>query len=408
MIEPQQPVSVVDRTLAVIAGSRHLTIALAVIFVVVGVVNWTVLGVEMLDAAGDPPADARYGQDLRAFMGAGDIAADRDAASLYDTENPAYTDIDAAEFFNPPWFAVAMATVSWIPFHVLYPLWTVLGLLALLWAIRSSGVGPWQRVTVAAWLAVPTFVGVFFGQLSSLMAAGMGVSIMAAIHMRAWPAGVGFALLAVKPHLLLGFVVAWLADIRRWWRLIAAALVATLLLMALSEVWMPGSWYEFVVRLIENESFGFPEREVSLLGGMQLLMAQVEPLGTMLAVAASLGVLVVVGVSARSPQVDVAGVLGIALIASLLVAPHSLSYDWTLLIVPVAVLAARGIIRSAEALAVGFVMTMAIPVGFAATDLQLRFSDFAFHIPTWTLLGLFIWIVLRVRVPVQRLEVADR
>ena len=208
-------------------------------------------------------------------------------------------------------------------------------------------------------------------------------------------AGVGFALLGFKPHLLIGFGVAWLLDLKRSWRTLMWIGLTTLFLVVVSAVWLPGSWVEFTRTILEAEPLASRSREVSLTSAAHLLFGDAAVLvwgSYAVTVVAVVGGLVYVD---RKTSHDPVVMSALAVMASLLVALHSLSYDWLLLTVSLGLLVARERLDRARAAVVGLSLATVLAVGFPLTDAMLDAFGFAIHAPPLVLLAVFAWLVRR-------------
>lgn len=374
---------------------RYLIVGLGAVLVLTGILNWGLAGYRIASTAGDDIDQIQFGRDLRGSMVAGQFAGDRDGASMYDPTDPAYTDVWAANFFYPPWFAIGMILIAWIDFQVLFLMWGFASLAALILAVRYLAPPAAGAVGIGVFLSTASLASIWFGQTAHFMLVILAASMVAALSGRKAAAGVGFGLLMFKPHLFVGVGLAWLTSFRRWRAAIGAMLGTTVVLFVVSWWWMPDAWPAFFRRLLETEPLAGAEREVSLLAGAQLAVGLTEPLGTIVGLAL-MGVVAgsVVALVLRYRE-DETIVLSVSIVASLLMAWHSLAYDWLLLVPAFAVLVVRGRIPARDAMLIGLILVAALPIGFLLTDLQQAFGDFAIHVPTWTLVAVYLWLVRR-------------
>ena len=383
---------------------RYLAIFSVMVVALYGILFWgdfLSLWQDGLGGSADAPA---FGRDLRAFLGAGELAIERDGAAIYDPGQPVYVEADASWFVNPPWFAMLMMSIAWVPFSIAFPLWT-LASVAVMWAVLShSGLPASGRVTLATLVALPGGFAVFFGQSTYFIAA---IILLAAVGL-ARKSGVrgaaAMALLAFKPHLFLGFGVWWLLEIRWRWRWIATASAVTVVLIAVSAWWLPGAWPAFGESISDPGSLVDPEREVTLVSAVRLLggPAVVTWLGVAMAVGVSL-FLLFVGLRRWPGNIEVGAAL--AIVASLLVAPHGLIYDW-LMLVPAGVLLARSRIIPFGTLAlIGGGLAAVVALGDTFSTWQIDSFERAVHIAPLALTGAFWWLVTWSNPSVSRREV---
>lgn len=360
---------------------------------------------EVISTYGDPVEDLPFGRDLRGFTVAGDMAADRDGPAMYDHEDERFSTVDAANYFYPPWFALVMVPLAAVPFKLLYLLWSAAAICLLFVAARRVRIDHWAAVAAALIITYASISGVWFGQTGHLLLALVAAGAIAAVGDQPVRAGVWFAFAAFKPHLLLALVIQWLIDLRRWWKLLAAMAGTSLVLLIVSELWLPGSWVAFVRRLLTSEPLAAPEREVSVLSGIQLLIG--EELAVYAAVAAYMLIIGSFVVVQRRRQQDVLLTTGLAVVVSLLLPPHSLPYDWLLLLVAFGLVLLDGRIPTASIASAALLLALSLAVGFRISDWLLDVVGYSVHLPPFTLVGVAIWLGLSIwRLPQG--QVADQ
>ena len=364
-------------------------VAIGVILLIPGlVVSWA-------SDLGTPIADRAYGTDLRAFMGAGDLATAREGAALYDPDAPVYVELGAARFVNPPWYAMAMMAIAWVPFDVLWIVWAIVGLVFLGWTLARLDLPRPDRWVSGAFLSLAGILTVFYGQnaffMASILAIGVGVLTRSPAA-----SGSAFALAAFKPHLLLGYVVWWISDLRTYWRVVVWASVVTAVLVVVSFVWLPGAWEAFFEALSEGDDLVVSEREVSLVSAIRLFFGDTG--GSLYAFVglAVVGVISALIVGLR--QVDGNARLGaaLAMVASLLLAPRALAYDWILLLVAIALLVGAGIVRTPTLVAWAAGLGAMLSIGVFLIDLQVEQWGRAISLAPLTLLAAFFLLVARI------------
>jgi hypothetical protein len=128
----------------------------------------------------------------------------------------------------PPWFAVALVPLTFLPPPIAFAVWLGVSLLAVVFlGYRVSQFLPQLGVvgaTVAILAAVPVAWGLFLGQPAVLLAIAVGEMFVSFKAGRDFRAGVWLAMLLFKPQygLLFGLLILWK---RRWSALAGVVLV---------------------------------------------------------------------------------------------------------------------------------------------------------------------------------------
>jgi hypothetical protein len=195
-----------------------------------------------VDAFGQP-----IGSDFTAFWSAGRIANAGHAASAYD---PAIlnADLHAAHgvdysmaWVYPPTFLFVASPLARLPYLAALLLWQALSLGAV--ALVLSAILKDSRASLIALASPLTPMVLAGGQNAFLSAALLGAGLIQ-LDKRPGVAGGIFGALTYKPQLGLG--IAPLLLIQRNWRAIAAAVVMTLTLIAVSALlWGTAAWAAF-------------------------------------------------------------------------------------------------------------------------------------------------------------------
>ncbi|GIW19718.1 MAG: hypothetical protein KatS3mg065_0014 [Chloroflexota bacterium] len=162
---------------------------------------------------------------------------------LVDPDHPyAGARVDAPNaFLYSPAFAQATAPLRLLPWDVFRTLWRAAELAAL-----TALAGP---ATLACLFVGPIATELNVGNIHLLLAA----AIVGGFR---WPAAWSFVVLTkVTP----GIGLLWFA-VRREWRALAGALVATLAVVALSALLAPGLWLDWIA-LLAREATAPPRRE---------------------------------------------------------------------------------------------------------------------------------------------------
>jgi hypothetical protein len=187
----------------------------------------------------------------------------------YQHDARAYWTVDLANLYSrgqvggedaylySPAFAQLFVPLTWLPWAVFAGLWAAINLAALVWLA-----GP----VIAALLLVipgsPVIDEVSTGNIHLLLAAAI---VLAVRYRAAW----AFPLLTkVTP----GVGVLWLAGARRW-RELVVAIGATLAISAVSFVFAPGLWRDWITILSENSQRTIPDYAAIIPGSVVLRTA---------------------------------------------------------------------------------------------------------------------------------------
>ncbi|MBB4066892.1 glycosyltransferase 87 family protein [Gellertiella hungarica] len=145
------------------------------------------------------------------------------------------------EWSYPPSLLLLGVPLGWLPVLPAYVLWTAGTLLLLYLALR-----PFRfplPVTLAVILSPAAMINVLLGQNGALTAALL-LGGLWALGKKPWIAGLFFGILTIKPHL--GFLIPVVLLAGGHWRAIAAAVLTTLVLVAVTGLlfgWQV--WFDF-------------------------------------------------------------------------------------------------------------------------------------------------------------------
>ncbi len=372
---------------------RLILLLTGVLMVAGGIILWIAFASDVATTWGESVADLPYGRDLRSFTSAGEIAAQRDVEQLYDPKASQYVDAGAATFVNPPWYAMVMIPFSLVPFGALFAIWSLTGILALWWSYGRLDVPIRDRVTALTLMSMAAAFAAYFGQNTFFMVAILTFGVLALERDDPVASGVAIALLAFKPHLLVGVGVWWLADAARRWKAILAAAIATGVLVVVSALWLPGSWQAFLDALDEPESLVDVDVEVTLLSAVRLLMGSADAAAAVLfgvlAVAVIVGLILLVRRTGGSVRISGAT----AIVVSILIAFHGLPYDWLLLVVAGGLLVCEKGFGPERVAVAGVALGFALVAGDYLTEFQLDRMPIALHVAPWVLLGVTVWMM---------------
>lgn len=302
----------------------------------------------MTDYAGRP-----LGTDFSNVYAAGRMAADGRAAEAWDwprhhAEQKAVFADDAIPFYGwhyPPFFLIAAAALSILPYTAAWLCW--MAATAPLYLMTIRAILP-ERAALLAALAFPAvFLNVTHGQNGFLTAALLGGALVL-LDRRPLVAGVLIGLLAYKPQFGLLIPLALAASGR--WRVIASA-AATVVILSVAATALFGVhvWSAFLESahptrtiVLEQGATGW-EKIQSVFSALRALGA---PLDIAYAGQAAIALLSAAGVFLlwRSKARDAVKAAGL-IVASLLATPYVMDYDFMALAPAIAFLAAEGMKR---------------------------------------------------------------
>jgi hypothetical protein len=136
-----------------------------------------------------------------------------------------------------------------LPYLPAYAVWCVVGLGLYLLAAWSGGVGRNRMLFLAA--APGVTVNVFFGQ-NGFLTAALLIGGLANLDRRPILSGVLFGILTIKPQF--GLLVPVLLVMTARWRVIAAAVATTTVLVAVTSLWFGADiWAEYVRKVMPQQ-----------------------------------------------------------------------------------------------------------------------------------------------------------
>lgn len=301
-------------------------------------------------------------------------------------------------YVYPPFLALALAPLAALPYGAAFSLWVGINLLALAVTLRllagAANLDTDGRLVL--WVAGPAFLPVFVavaqGQTSILILAALAVTGWALLRERPLLAGSALALVLVKPPYALPFLLVLLAR-RQGRALLAFVAVAGALVALPTLVFGTGVDAGYIATLQKalgwKTQFGYaPVLNHSVAGFVGLLGGGAAATG--LVVAIDVALLVTVAWCAWQAP-DMRAPLALAGIVALLVAPHVLIHDLSLLLLPVVLAASLRSRRSRSLRAV-------VAIGYAATVAGLPLAGSTHvqaSVPAMTALA--IWILMHFR-----------
>ena len=300
---------------------------------------------------------------------------------------------------SPPYFAVALAPLALLPYNVAYLGWLILDCLLLAaamyylerYAELAGRSALWFRL--AAFCSLPALVAILQGQSSIINLTFLVATLWALSAGRDRLAGAMLALALIKPQYALPFLAVLLVQ-RRAQALVWCALGSAFLLLAPIPVLGASTDGAYVRTLLEatswsNEVGGFgPIWNRGFPGFTRLLLP--HPMDAVVAAAfAACAVALLLQASRRCTHVQIA--FALAGVVSLLVSPHVLIHDLTLLLLPAAVALHFRPIGPSRLPAILLGVYLAINAGFGLVFLvPVQLSALA-------MIGLATWLYLAAR-----------
>ena len=238
-------------------------------------------------------------------------------------------------FFAPPWLAFLLSPLLLLPRSSAALLWVLLNIAMIIASFRTfwtlaSAPGQRHQSTILGLAAIAPYALFTYitGQLSIVALSACVLSAWGLTTGRHWPAAMGLILASLKPHIValpMALVILELMHRRQWQpllitssALLAMGLVATLLVpawpRAMLASWGSGAFYEPRDNLLGLSTFDVPLWFTYPFVAYALLLWWSRGLD--------------------------AHVLALAVAVNLLAIPYSRSYDYVLLLLPLA--AARG------------------------------------------------------------------
>jgi alpha-1,2-mannosyltransferase len=369
------------RNLCLLAG------AVALVYIAATIVSYArVLG-EDVPATGD----GLISGDYAAFYAAGRLVLQGQTRQLYDASairalQRAATNERVPDFYvayrNPPFFAPIFAPFARLDLIPSFTAWSVLSLGLLITAISlalwtTPRLRPyWKRVALVAAGFCPIYSGLVDGQNATLSLLLYVLVYRALRGGQDGRAGVWAALGLFKPQLF--FVLPLVFAAGRRWRALAAyaGTAAILALVSLAIVGIDGAlaWARIIVEFEPGNAAKLAGRMYSLKALFDVLLPGQSNGALILSAIGSLGLL---GLLVRVWRVrdalsrDLSVRCAFTFIVALLVDPHLLDYDLTVLVLPSLLMV--GVVSDAPWWIAGlFIVTMIdLPLSLGILNLQI-------------------------------------
>lgn len=336
-----------DRTVLTPGAEVFINKAAKAILVAIGLAvllaTWTAAGIgENAGAEG-----ARLGGDFPAFYAAGSIVWEGDIDSLYDPARQQAAQDELGldgylAFAYPPHVAVAYAPLGALSFQAAYLLHTIamglaFGLAVHLIAPMAPLLQRWKWPLVAAsFTFLPLISAVGGGQNAAFSVLVLAVVWRSLHDGHDVVAGVAIGLLVFRPQYAIPMI--GLVLLARHWRTVASALgtiAATWVLTAAvrGTGWF-SAWWEQVGPFIERDAEVNAANSISFLGFLHAVLPAASWVAVFVGVVLSVGVvLTLMHLWSEPDRFSLASRMGAAAIGLILISPHTMFYDASLLLI---------------------------------------------------------------------------
>ncbi len=286
-------------------------------------------------AVGSGALDHARSHDFLSFYTGAYMTTHGGLAHLYDPDvqlavekqlAPSITEL--VPFVRPPFYALLLAPLGWLPLGTAFVSWILLQAGVLVACLRWG----WQRfgtpAVVFGALSMPAALGIAHGQDCAIFLALLIASYSLAEERREWAAGMVLGLMLVKFHLVLLWPFALIAQ--RRWKMLAgfAATGAAVVGISLAMIGVEG--VRAYARLLQNPGLPALSPAPEFMIGLPGLGANFG-LSSTFAYAAAVAPIVILLLVAvwRAPWWRL---YAASTAASLLVAPHVYGYDAAMLL----------------------------------------------------------------------------
>lgn len=260
--------------------------------------------------------------------------------------------LDALPFNHPPFEALFFVPLSYLPYLPAFILWDTVNL-AMLIAVPllvQSQVATLRGYAWPIWVLVslaffPTFFTLLQGQDSILLLLFYTLAFVCLKKKSEALAGCWLGLGLFKPHLVLPFVFLWVmrSGKRILYGFLPAAAALTLISLAVVGVSQMIAYPRYVWRLEQTMASGaiMPSDMPNLRGVMYVLFFG-SPHSVVLTIALSLGILLFAAWQCRTSESSdlLEWKFCLAAVATVAVGYHCLAYDLSILLLPIALVAA--------------------------------------------------------------------
>lgn len=251
---------------------------------------------------------------------------------------------------NPPFYALLYTPTAGLPYLTSMLIWNAIGLVMLVLAI--SWMKPERQLRALMWSLAfyPVFAAASFGQ-NSLLSLGIFAAVYRLLsNHRPLEAGLVAGLLWFKPQLLIGLFIWWAMAPRKYAACWAGVAVTGAIFAAISWLALPDASWAFVDSLQANLGYGgemgwnkesprafwsllLPEISAEVICHVEISHVAFDfTKGWALTLATVLPMIAAACRLAKRSGTPVAVMFPVAVFLSLWVSPHSLIYEWAILV----------------------------------------------------------------------------
>jgi hypothetical protein len=314
-------------------------------------------------------------------------------------------DVGGATFPYPPPTALGFSLLARFDLSISQIMWLLLSLTSLAIGVRLM-TRRWI-VILPVLLMMPTYFAIRLGQNTPVALLAVAAAFVLLRRSRPLAAGLVLGLLVLKPQLLIGFILWWVVSPRRLSREALGAVLSGGGILLSSLMLVPQGWRAYVAELptLANPPGMVPLGSFSLLDFTRFLFGPGTVTWIITAVGTA-GLIAFLGVQFRRHQQDPQIGFAIAVLATVLLSPHMVSYDWLLLLVPGAIFWERFPTLRPELTFTAAILNLAALV--SAEIVQRSLSSYGRALsPAFPLVvGTAVWLCWRVNRPTTLSEPA--
>jgi hypothetical protein len=305
------------------------------------------LGPGNMDLAGQV-----IGTDYLQFQTAGTTVRLGESARLFDFDYQARLELQIAgpelvnfhAFIMPPFFAYIFVPLSYLPYPLSFALWSIFGLFSLYVSLRWLNIP--QPIKALLWSLTffPVFATISFGQNSLLSLLLLSLSFTLWRRRSPFLAGLVSSMLLYKPQLVVGIGLLWLLEWRRDWKALFGLLSGAICLVVICIASMPKASLAYLdfsrnelSSMLSWEQFPLWHAHTWRAFWYLLLPGQLS-VAEILGLIFSLIGLVVFLIFWKRQRGEDALMFTSAICLTLWVSPHSMIYDWSILLIPAVIL----------------------------------------------------------------------
>ncbi len=307
----------------------------------------TILGPGNMDMNGQV-----IGADYLPFYATGMTLREAHSADLYNFEYQSQMEVSIAgpeltsyhAFLNPPFLAWVFVPFTYLPYTWSFIAWSLLSLLCLWLSIKLLARDHPGKSLLWSLTWFPIFAAVSFGQNSLQSLFLFSLAFWLWKKDRHLAAGLVSSLLLIKPQMVLGIGLLWLLDWRKSWKSLFGLTVGGGILAGLCFWLLPDASWAYV-NLVRTVLPGMPYQAQFPLWHLQSIRGfwiSLFPSQNWLVEGLTL-VLSAVGVVAfiylwRANRLNKAVLFATAVCLTIWLNPHTLIYDWSILLLPALIL----------------------------------------------------------------------